>query len=175
MFSALFSLSKMNGIRVITMTIEFTLNGRKETVTVQASERLLDVLRDTFGLTGTKESCGQGECGACTILCDGDAVHACLMPAFQAAGRDIVTIEGLEQNGELDRLQQAFLDAGAIQCGYCTPGMIMATKALLLKNPSPTVAEIREAMAGNLCRCTGYKKIEEAVQLAAEQGGLVSC
>jgi carbon-monoxide dehydrogenase small subunit len=157
------------------MTIEFTLNGEKTSADVDASARLLDVLRDTFGLTGTKEACGQGECGACTILCDGDAVHACLMPAFQAAGREIVTIEGLEQSGELDGLQQAFLDAGAIQCGYCTPGMIMAAKALLLKNPTPTASEIREAMAGNLCRCTGYKKIEDAVQLAAERGGEAAC
>ncbi len=157
------------------MTIEFILNGNNVKAEIQPSTRLLDLLRDTFDLTGTKESCGQGECGACTILCNGEAVHACLMPAFQARGCEIITIEGLEQSGELDAMQKAFLDAGAIQCGFCTPGMIMAAKALLLKNPSPTVAEIREAMAGNLCRCTGYKKIEEAVQLAAERGGAASC
>lgn len=153
------------------MTIQFTLNGSGVTVDVDPSTRLIDLLRDTFDLTGTKESCGQGECGACTILCNNEAVHACLMMAFQANGCHIVTIEGLEQNGELDALQKAFLDAGAIQCGFCTPGMIMAAKALLHKNPSPTTSEIREAMAGNLCRCTGYKKIEEAVQLAAGSGG----
>ncbi len=157
------------------MTIQFTLNDLPVTADVDASARLLDVLRDTFNLTGTKESCGQGECGACTILCDGVAVHACLLPAFQAHGHEIVTIEGLEKSGELDALQQSFLNAGAIQCGYCTPGMIMAAKALLLKNPTPSVAAIREAMAGNLCRCTGYKKIEEAVQMASGDGGCGSC
>jgi carbon-monoxide dehydrogenase small subunit len=156
---------------VITVTIEFKLNGISVTAKVEPSDRLLDILRDTFNLTGTKESCGQGECGACTILCDGDAVHACLMLAFQANGCDIVTIEGLEKDGELDIIQQAYLDAGAIQCGYCTPGMIMATKGLLLNCPNPTIDQVREALSGNLCRCTGYKKIEEAVLLAAKRRG----
>ena len=140
--------------------ISFILNNEPVSVEVDSGERLLDLLRNRFNLTGTKEACGQGECGACTILCDGEAVHA----------TQIVTIEGLERNGELDGIQQAFLDAGAVQCGYCTPGMIMAAKSLLLKNPHPTAEEITEAMAGNLCRCTGYVKIHKAVEIAAERG-----
>lgn len=150
--------------------ISFILNGESVRVSVDSGERLLDLLRDRFDLTGTKEACGQGECGACTILCDGEAVHACLMLAVQADGTEIVTIEGLERNGELDGIQQAFLEVGAIQCGYCTPGMIIAAKSFLLKNPRPTAEEITEAMAGNLCRCTGYVKIHKAVEIAAERG-----
>ena len=150
--------------------ISFILNNEPVSVEVDSGERVLDLLRNRFTLTGTKEACGQGECGACTILCDGEAVHACLMLAVQADGTQIVTIEGLERNGELDGIQQAFLDAGAVQCGYCTPGMIMAAKSLLLKNPHPTAEEITEAMAGNLCRCTGYVKIHKAVEIAAERG-----
>lgn len=150
--------------------ISFVLNGVLVWLEVDPGERLLDVLRDRFHLTGTKEACGQGECGACTVLMNGDAVHSCLMLAVQADSTEIVTIEGLERNGEMDGIQQAFLDAGAIQCGYCTPGMIMAAKGLLLKNPHPTKEEIIKAMEGNLCRCTGYAKIHRAVELAAERG-----
>lgn len=148
--------------------INFILNDKKVTAEVKPNTRLIDLLRETFHLTGTKESCGQGECGACTVLADGKAVHSCLMLASQADGCAIVTIEGLEKSGELDALQNAFLSAGAIQCGYCTPGMIMAAKGLLLQNPKPTIEEIKEAMAGNICRCTGYKKIQDAVRIASE-------
>ena len=148
--------------------INFILNDKEVTAEAEPATRLIDLLRDTFHLTGSKESCGQGECGACTVLADGKAVHSCLMLASQADGCNIVTIEGLEQNGELDLLQNAFLTAGAIQCGYCSPGMIMAAKGLLLQNSKPTLDEIKEAMAGNICRCTGYKKIQEAVLIAAE-------
>ena len=157
------------------LTIHFTLNGEKVNADIHPGDRLIDLLRNTFGLTGTKEACGQGECGACTIICNGEAVHSCLLLAAQADSAEIITIEGLEKNGELDAIQQAFLDTGAIQCGYCTPGMIMAAKGLLIHKPSPTKEEIKEAMAGNLCRCTGYKKIEEAVALAAERNGGKSC
>jgi len=151
--------------------ISFVLNHEKVELDVAANERLLDVIRGRFHLTGTKEACGQGECGACTILLNGEAVHSCLMLAYQADGADIVTIEGLAKDGELDAVQQAFLEAGAIQCGYCTPGMIMSAKGLLLANPHPTADEIKEALSGNLCRCTGYVKIQQAVELAAEKGG----
>lgn len=151
------------------MKISFILNAVPVTIDVEPGERLLDVIRNRFHLTGTKEACGQGECGACTILFNGEAVHSCLMLAVQADGAEIVTIEGLERNGELDLIQQAFLDAGAIQCGFCTPGMIMAAKGLLLKHPDPTKEQIVEAMGGNLCRCTGYVKIYQAVKLAGER------
>ena len=150
-------------------TIQFTLNGQQVTVTVDDGMRAVDLLRDVFHLTGTKEACGQGECGACTILVDNEAVHSCLTLAVQLRHSDVVTIEGLQKNGELDILQTAFLEAGAIQCGYCTPGMIMAAKGLLLHHPDASSEEIKIAMAGNLCRCTGYKKIEEAVVNAAAQ------
>ena len=149
--------------------IRFTLNNEEVEAAIPEGTRVIDLIRDTFKLTGTKESCGQGECGSCTILLDDEAVHSCLLLAAQVDGHRIVTIEGLEKDGELDVLQQAFIDAGAIQCGYCTPGMIMAAKGLLLHNPSPAPEEIREAMSGNLCRCTGYKKIGEAVALSAER------
>ena len=152
------------------MQISFVLNAVPVTLEVAPGERLLDVIRNRFHLTGTKEACGQGECGACTIIFNGEAVHSCLMLAEQADGAEIVTIEGLERNGVLETIQQAFLDAGAIQCGYCTPGMIMAAKGLLLKNPHPSREEIIEAMGGNLCRCTGYVKIYDAIELAAEGG-----
>lgn len=151
-------------------TIRFTLNGISQTFEVDAGLRLVDLLREKFKLFGTKESCGQGECGACTVLLNNDAVHSCLTLATQADGADIVTIEGLERNGELDPIQTAFIECGAIQCGYCTPGMIMSAKGLLLHNPHPTDDEIKEALAGNLCRCTGYTKILEAVKLAAQRG-----
>ncbi len=152
------------------MKVSFILNGMPVQIEVSPGERLLDVIRNRFHLTGTKEACGQGECGACTIIFNGEAVHSCLMLAEQADGGEVLTIEGLERNGELDQIQQAFLDAGAIQCGYCMPGMIMAAKGLLLKNPHPTKEEIAKAMGGNLCRCTGYVKVQKAVLLAAERG-----
>ncbi len=148
--------------------LHMTLNGRKVETDVLPGQRALDILRDVFGLTGTKEGCGQGECGSCTILVDGKAVHACLMLAEQMEGHDILTIEGLEKDGELDRIQQAFFDAGAVQCGFCTPGMIMSVKGLLLKNPNPSDDEIKTALEGNLCRCTGYASIERAVHLVIE-------
>ena len=149
------------------MRLDFTLNGMPIGLDIDPSLRLLDLLRDVLGLTGTKEGCGEGECGACTVIVDGAAVDSCLVMAMQVRGRSVLTVEGLEKDGELDVLQQAFVDAGAIQCGYCTPGMLMSAKALLMGNPHPSEAEIRGAMAGNLCRCTGYQKIVEAVQAAS--------
>ncbi len=150
------------------MQIEFTVNGHKRCLEACPSMRLLDLLRDRLGLTGTKEGCGEGECGACTVIMDGMAVNSCLVLASQVDGREIITVEGLARDGELDLLQQKFIQAGAVQCGFCTPGMLMSAKALLLKNPHPTEADIRQALAGNLCRCTGYSKIVEAVKSAAE-------
>jgi aerobic carbon-monoxide dehydrogenase small subunit len=147
--------------------ITLTVNGRKYTDEVSPTMRLVDLLRDRFYLNGSKEGCGEGECGACTVLMDGKAVLSCLVLAFQADGSEIITIEGLSRNGELDPIQQAFVDNGAIQCGYCTPGMIMSTKALLMKNAEPTEEDIRTAISGNLCRCTGYTKIVDAIKEAA--------
>jgi len=150
------------------LEMEMTVNGKAQRVRVNPNDRLLDVLREILGLTGVKEGCsGEGECGACTVIMDGQAVNSCLVLALQARGKEIITIEGLESNGELDCLQQAFIDQGAVQCGYCTPGMILAAKALLMKTPHPSEAEIRVAIAGNLCRCTGYIKIISAIQKAA--------
>ncbi|UCF07061.1 MAG: (2Fe-2S)-binding protein [bacterium] len=146
------------------------LNGSEVVVEVEGHHRLIDVLRDQLGLTGTKEGCGKGECGACSVLVDGRAVNACLYPALEAEGRSVTTIEGLRgPNNELSTVQQAFVDQGAIQCGFCTPGMIMSAKALLDSNPDPTEEEIRSALLGNLCRCTGYVQIVEAVRQAAVQ------
>lgn len=140
------------------------------TVAVEDHWTLLDVLRDKLGFTGAKKGCDRGECGACSVLIDGTVVQSCLVLAVQAQGKAIVTIEGLARDGRLDPLQIAFHEAGAIQCGFCTPGMIIAAKALLLRNPHPTEDEIKEAMSGNLCRCTGYVKIVEAVKMAAAAG-----
>lgn len=153
------------------LKIQFNLNGEEVLAEINEGTRAIDLLRNEFSLTGTKESCGQGECGACTILVDDEAVHSCIMLAAQLDKTKVVTIEGLEKDGELDILQKTFLEAGAIQCGYCTPGMIMAAKGLLIHNPHPTSEEITEAMSGNLCRCTGYKKILEAVHMAAKGRG----
>lgn len=150
--------------------INFTINGIAQEVEVSPTMRLLDVIRDVLGLTGTKEGCGEGECGACTVLVDGKAVDSCLVLAGQVQGRTITTIEGLSKGQELHPLQKAFIEAGAIQCGYCTPGMILSAKALLDSNPNPSAEEIRHSMSGNLCRCTGYKKIVEAIQLACSGG-----
>ena len=152
------------------MTLSFRVNDREISLQVDAARRLIDILRDDLGLTGTKEGCGEGECGACTIIADGKAVNSCLMPACQAQGKDILTIEGLDERGELDALQQSFIKNGAIQCGYCTPGMIMASKALLMSCPNPTEVQIRAALSGNICRCSGYSQIIAAVREAAKGG-----
>jgi carbon-monoxide dehydrogenase small subunit len=149
-------------------TISFVLNGSKVEVPVADHMRLIDCLRNTLNLTGTKEGCGEGECGACTVIVDGLAVNACLYPALEADGKNIVTIEGLKgPENMLSFLQQAFVDSGAIQCGFCSPGMILSAKALLDVNPDPSDSDIREALQGNLCRCTGYVQILEAVKKAA--------
>jgi carbon-monoxide dehydrogenase small subunit len=149
------------------MKIAFTLNGQEVTYHGPGSARLLDVLRDEFGLTGTKEGCGKGECGACSVLLDGSVVNSCLLLVSQVHNRDIVTIEGLEKDGILDPVQQAFIDEGAVQCGFCIPGMVLSVKALLLDTPQPTEEDIKKGLAGNLCRCTGYRKIIAAVQRVA--------
>jgi len=150
------------------MKIRFTVNGRKVDREVTADSRLLDLLRDDLHLTGTKEGCGEGECGACTVLIDGKAVNSCLVLAPQADGKDILTVEGLAKGDELHPIQRAFVEKGAVQCGFCTPGFIMSTYALLKENPNPSNEEILTALEGNLCRCTGYTKIIEAVHYAAE-------
>jgi len=152
------------------MTIRFTLNGTAVALEAPGSKRLLDLLRDDCGLTGTKEGCGKGECGACTVLFDGRVANACLILACQADGHAVVTIEGLEQDGRLDPVQQAFVDEGALQCGFCIPRMVLAAKALLTEQPQPTDDEIKRGLAGNLCRCTGYRKIIAAVHRAAQTG-----
>jgi carbon-monoxide dehydrogenase small subunit len=149
--------------------IKFKINGIEYALDTDPGKRFLDVLREDMGLTGTKEGCGEGECGACTIIVDGAAVNSCLLMSGQMDGKEIITIEGLENDGELDRLQKAFISNGAVQCGFCTPGMLMSSKALLMKNPHPTEEEIRIALSGNLCRCTGYTKIVAAVKEAAKE------
>jgi carbon-monoxide dehydrogenase small subunit len=151
-------------------TVSFILNGLEVTATVEGSMRLLDLLRGPLGMTGTKGGCGEGECGACTVIVDGLAVNSCLYPAAEIAGKNVTTIEGLRtMDNRLSIIQQAFVDAAGIQCGYCTPGMIMSAKALLDDNPDPGEDEICEALAGNLCRCTGYVQIIDSVKLAAER------
>lgn len=144
------------------------LNGEKVTIQVKPDALLVDVLRDQLELTGTKEACGDGECGACTVLLDGEPVTSCIVPALKAQGREVLTVEGLASGGELHPLQKAFVEHGAVQCGYCTPGMLMSAKALLDRNPQPAEEEIKEAISGNLCRCTGYVKIVEAIKAASE-------
>ena len=152
-----------------TVEISFTLNGRPERLGVRPNMTLLDLLREEIGLTGTKRGCDVGECGACTVLLDGRAVNACLVLAPQVSGREVVTVEGLATLGKLRPLQEAFIDHGAVQCGFCTPGMLMSAKDLLDHTAKPTEKEIRAAIAGNLCRCTGYQQIVEAIEDAAKR------
>jgi aerobic carbon-monoxide dehydrogenase small subunit len=149
--------------------IEFVINGETRNVHVPPMKRLLDVLREDLHLTGSKEGCGEGECGSCSVRMNGELVNSCLVPVLQAQGACIQTAEGLACDGELHPLQQAFLHCGGAQCGICTPGMLMAATQLLANNPRPTVAEIREGLAGNLCRCTGFKRIFDSVLSAAAQ------
>jgi carbon-monoxide dehydrogenase small subunit len=151
------------------MKIRLTVNGRPYEREVDAETRLLDLLREDLHLTGTKEGCGEGECGACTVLIDGRPVNSCLVLAPQVDGADVLTIEGIADGDRLHPIQQAFVDAGGVQCGFCTPGFIMSTYALLDEVPDPSDDEILTALEGNLCRCTGYGKIVEAVRLAAER------
>ena len=151
--------------------IQFNLNGNDVSVTADPNKRRVDFLREDMGMTSVKEGCGEGECGACTIIYNGKAVTSCLMLAGQADGSTIVTLEGVSENGQLNYIQQAFVDAGAVQCGYCTPGMVLSAKALLDKKPDATDEEIRRAMSGNLCRCTGYSKIIKAVEMARDAKG----
>ena len=153
----------MSGERLL----ELRVNGQVHEVAVHPSERLLDVLRERLGLTGTKEGCGTGQCGSCTVLMDGRPVLSCMMFVADAVGAEITTIEGLAPMGELHPIQAAFVEHGAVQCGFCTPGLILAAKALLDQNPTPSPEEVAYGLAGNLCRCTGYQKIIEAVQAAA--------
>jgi carbon-monoxide dehydrogenase small subunit len=151
-------------------TITFTLNGFEVTAMVNGGMRLLDLLRGPLGMTGTKGGCGEGECGACTVIVDSHAVNSCLYPAAEIDGKHVTTIEGLRTaDNKLSIIQQAFVDAAGIQCGYCTPGMIMSTRALLDDNPDPSDNEICEALAGNLCRCTGYVQIIDSVKMAADK------
>lgn len=146
--------------------IELTVNGETYSIETEPRRTLLEVLRENLGLTGAKEGCGKGDCGHCTVLIDGNPVYSCLTLAVEMEGKDIVTIEGLAEGEKLHPIQQAFVDYGAIQCGFCTPGMILSAKGLLDKNPNPTEAEIKEAISGNLCRCTGYVKIIESIKEA---------
>jgi aerobic carbon-monoxide dehydrogenase small subunit len=148
--------------------IELIVNGERREADVWEGESLLFALREGLGLPGSKNACEQGECGSCSVLLDGTLVCACLVLAAQADGHEVVTVEGLAENGELHRVQEAFVEAGAVQCGFCTPGLVVATADLLAHNPRPSDDEIREALSGNLCRCTGYSKIFDAVRLAAE-------
>ncbi|PKL81916.1 MAG: (2Fe-2S)-binding protein [Ignavibacteriae bacterium HGW-Ignavibacteriae-3] len=151
------------------MEVRFKLNGKEVATATASNIRLIDLLRDKFNLTGTKEGCGIGECGACTILMDGRAVNSCLVLAAQANGKEIITIEGIADGDILHPLQRRFLSNGAIQCGYCTPGMVLSASALLSQNPDPSEEDIKEAIAGNLCRCTGYKQIIDAVKETAKE------
>lgn len=151
------------------ITVTLTVNGHTRTFTTEPNKTLLHALREDLGLSGVKDACGgEGECGACTVILDGEPVNACLVLVGQAQGCEVETIEGLAQDGRLHPLQRAFVEAGAVQCGFCTPGAIMAAKALLARIPNPTESDIREALSGNLCRCTGYAKMVEAVRRAAE-------
>ena len=152
--------------------IAFTVNGRQYALDIKVNRALLDVLRDDLGLTGSKEGCGTGDCGACTVLLDGKSVNSCLVLAVEIDGREIATVEGLARGDKLDPLQEAFVQEGAVQCGFCTSGMLMAGKGLIAENPAPTEGEVRKAIAGNLCRCTGYVRIVKAILKASETGAL---
>ena len=152
------------------MTVKITFNGTRRTLDVPVHRSLLEALRDDLMLTGTKECCAEGECGACTVLLNGRAVNACLVLAVECDGETVTTIEGLGKGGRLDPVQQAFVQAGAVQCGFCIPGMIVAARYLLSTNPHPSEDEIKEGLAGNLCRCAGYSRIVEAVKMAAKGG-----
>jgi carbon-monoxide dehydrogenase small subunit len=151
------------------MKLRLTVNGEPREVEVWEGESLLFALREGLGLPGSKNACEQGECGSCSVLLDGSLVCSCLVLAAQAEGHDVVTVEGLAENGELHRVQEAFAETGAVQCGFCTPGFVVAAADLLARNPDPSDDEIREALSGNLCRCTGYAKIFDAVRLAASR------
>jgi len=147
--------------------VRIAINGQLREVAVPANRTLLDLLREDLDLTGTKHGCGEGDCGACTVLLDGEPVNACLILAAEAEGREVTTIEGLADGSLLHPVQQAFVDAGAVQCGYCTPGMVLVAAALVARNPSPSESDVRHAISGNFCRCTGYQKIVEAVLTAS--------
>lgn len=149
------------------MKMNFMLNGQSMEMEVRGEKRLLDFIRDDLHLTGTKEGCGEGECGACTVVLNGQAVHSCLSVAGQLAGGELLTIEGLEKNGELNAIQKAFIKKSAVQCGFCTSGMVMSAKALLMNNPHPTEEEIKCAIAGDICRCSGYREIKAAIKEAS--------
>lgn len=151
------------------ITVHCTVNHKPVAVETAPNKRLLDMLREDLNLTSVKEGCSEGECGACTVIFNGETVTSCCVLAGQAEGADIVTLEGISVDGKPDVVQQAFMDTGAVQCGFCTPGMILTAEVLLAKNPDPTEEEVKQAMSGNLCRCTGYAKIVEAVLLAAER------
>lgn len=151
------------------ITVHCTVNHKPVAVEIDPNKRLLDMLREDLDLTSVKEGCSEGECGACTVIFNGDPVTSCCMLAGQAEGADIITLEGISVDGKPDLVQEAFMEAGAVQCGFCIPGMILVTEALLAKNPNPTEEEARKAISGNLCRCTGYAKIVEAVLLSAKK------
>lgn len=149
-------------------TVDFTLNGAKKTVSVDPTWTLYEILREQLDLIGTKGACLEGECGSCTVLVDGVSMNACLIMGPQVAGRDVVTVEGLAKDGQLSPVQQAFVDCGAVQCGYCTPGLVVAAEGLLARCPNPDGETIRRSLEGNICRCTGYMKIQQAVERACE-------
>lgn len=154
---------------MIQKRIQLKVNGEEYKLEVKSNDTLLDVIRDRLSLTGTKRGCDTGDCGACTVLLEGRPVNSCLVLAIEADGKEVITIEGLTKEGKLDLVQEAFIEQGAIQCGFCTPGMVLSAKALLDENPNPIESEIKTAIAGNLCRCTGYVKIVKAISSAAEK------